>query len=251
MKKLVLDIETAPNVSEHWGLWNQNIGLSQVREFTRVIAFAAKWHGQRSVLFYSDYHHGHEAMIAHAWRLWDEADAVIHFNGTSFDLRHLRREFALAIVAGSLTGPPSPVAEIDIMRVVKKQFFFQSNKLDHISQQLGLQGKVSHEGHGLWSKCLQGDDKAWRKMRRYNIGDVNLTEEVYNLLLPWIDNHPHTGLYSGEEGVCPRCGSPTLKPRGFSYTQLSKFQRYRCDDCGSWSRGKFAVDHVDERAVKQ
>ena len=247
MKILTLDIETSYLVGQHWSLWNQNFGLSQIQEWTRVIAFAAKWHGKPKIEFYSEFHNGHEEMVKQAWRMWDEADAVVHYNGTSFDMPHLRREFALAKLR-----PPSPVEEIDLMRVAKKKFRFASNKLDHISQQLGLEGKISHEGHAL------SGPNAWREIRRRGVscdattsGDVKLTEELYDILLPWIDSHPHSGLNSGEENVCARCGSSELKPRGFSYTKLSMFQRYRCSSCGSWSRGKNAIGRVDQRAVSQ
>lgn len=211
-----------------------------------MICFAAKWSDTKRVEFYSEHHDGHDEMVGQAWRLWDEADAIVHFNGTNFDLPHLRREFLLS----GLT-PPSPVQEIDLLRVVRKHFRFTSNKLDHVSQQVGLSGKVSHEGHGLWTKCLAGDELAWKRMRKYNIGDVKLTEELYHRLLPWIDGHPHEGLHSGDDGVCGRCGSAEIQPRGFSYTAVSKFQRYRCAGCGSWSRGKSAVSRIDERAVAQ
>ena len=48
-KVLVIDIETSPNVVYAWGLWDQNIGISQVIEPSRVLCFAAKWVGQKKV----------------------------------------------------------------------------------------------------------------------------------------------------------------------------------------------------------
>lgn len=242
MKTLVLDIETSPNVAHVWGLFNQNVSLSQLRESTSVIAFAAKWVGDKRTVFYSDYTDGHDVMIAAAYALLEEADVVVHYNGRTFDIPHLQREFLLA----GLT-PPAPFKQIDLLQCVKKQFRFTSNKLDHVVQQLGLGNKTKHEGHTLWVRCMAGEAKAWALMRKYNIQDVKLTEQLYDVLKPWILNHPNVSLYNLQAG-CPRCGSPDgLERRGYEYTSVSKFQRYRCRQCGRWSRSGQAVERVDLR----
>lgn len=243
-KILTLDIETSPNVADVWGLFKQTVSLSQLRESTRVISFAAKWYGRKQVEFFSDFHNGHDEMVSAAHALWDEADVVVHYNGTTFDMPHLRREFLLG---GH--RPPSPVQEIDLLKVVRSRFRFTSNKLDHVSRQLGLVGKVGHTGHDLWVRCMAGDPKAWELMRRYNRGDVVITEQVYDILRPWISDGPHYGLFGVDDRVCGNCGSTKLQRRGLSYTKLSTYQRYQCTECGSWSRGKHAHQRVDARLV--
>lgn len=243
-KILTLDIETAPALADVWSLWNVNVGLSQLRQVSTVICFAAKWHGQRRVEFYSDHHNGHVNMVAHAHRLIGEADVVVHYNGAKFDMPHLRREFLLAELP-----PHRPVQEIDLLKVAKGRFRFQSNKLDHVSQQLGLGSKVKHAGRSLWVACMAGDEKAWAQMRRYNMADVRLTERLYDRLRPWIKGHPHMGLFIGEEHCCNRCGSTDLERRGLAHTPLSSYQQYRCRQCGGWSRGKTAIARVDERGT--
>lgn len=240
MRTLVIDIETSPNVADVWGLFNQNVSLSQLRESTRVIAFAAKWVGERKTTFMSDYTDGHEAMVQHAWELLSEADAVVHYNGRSFDIPHLQREFLLAGLA-----PPAPFQQIDLLHCVKKQFRFTSNKLDHVAQQLGLGAKTKHEGHTLWVRCMAGEAKAWAIMRKYNIQDVLLTEKLYELLKPWILHHPNASLYEGEG--CPACGGSELERRGYAYTSVSRFQRYRCKGCGRWSRAGRSDRRVELR----
>lgn len=240
MKVLVIDIETSPNLAHVWGLWNQNVSLSQLRESTRVIAFAAKWVGERKTSFFSDHSDGHQAMIEAAHALLDQADVVVHYNGRRFDIPHLNREFLLA----GLT-PPAPFAQVDLLDCVKKQFRFVSNKLDHVAQQLGLGAKTHHEGHTLWVRCMAGEAKAWATMRKYNIQDVVLTEKLYLRLKPWITSHPNASLFEG--AGCPACGSGKLEKRGYAYTSVSRYQRYRCLGCGKWSRGGRALDRVEIR----
>ena len=50
-KILLLDIEMAPNVAHVWGIWDQNIGLNQLRESSYVMCYAAKWLGDKKMIF--------------------------------------------------------------------------------------------------------------------------------------------------------------------------------------------------------
>jgi predicted RNA-binding Zn-ribbon protein involved in translation (DUF1610 family) len=133
-------------------------------------------------------------------------------------------------------SPPSPYKQIDLLRVVRSNFRFPSNKLDYVSQRLGLGEKVQHEGMALWTKCMKGDNDAWERMQEYNIQDVVLLESLYNKLLPWIKTHPNRNLFS-ESAVCPTCGGSSIQKRGQAISLSGTYQRYQCRDCGSWSQG--------------
>jgi hypothetical protein len=229
-----------------WGLWDQRIGLSQLIESTHLMCFAAKWVGKPRVMFHSTFHDGKQEMLDAAWKLLDEADALMSWNGKGFDTKHLMREF---LEAGM--PPPSPHKEIDLMLTAKRRFRFPSNKLQYVSTLLGLEGKQSHEGFGLWLKCLDGDAKAWGRMRRYNKQDVVLLEQLYEKLLPWIVGHPNVNLYGdgADLSACPKCGGTDLRKRGFAYTPTSRFQQYRCEGCGTWSRTGKRDTGADVREV--
>jgi DNA polymerase elongation subunit (family B) len=231
MRVLAIDIENSPNVAHVWGLWDQNVSLSQLRESAHTISFAARWLDSDETVFYSVHHDGKDAMLRAAWDLLNEADVVMGWNSRGFDAKHLNREF---IEAGIL--PPSPWRDLDLMLEVKKVFRFPSNKLDYVAGALGVGHKVQNRGHELWILCMAGDDEAWEEMKTYNIQDVDLLIDLYNKLQPWIKGHPAVGLYIGEEYGCPNCGSTKLSRRGFSYTGASVFQRFHCSDCGAWSR---------------
>ncbi len=245
MKILTVDIENRPNLAYVWGLWDQNVGLTQLVEAGETISFAAKWHGKKEVLFYSVHHHGKEEMLAQAHRLLSEADVVVGYNSKNFDMKHLNKEFILAGMS-----PPEPYAQVDLLNVVRKQFKFPSNKLDYVSQALQLGAKTSHSGFELWRDCMEGKEKAWNLMRKYNKQDVVLTEKLYDRLLPWIPSHPTVGLYvSFQDDTCPNCGSDDLQKRGFAYTKISKFQQYVCKSCGAWSRSGKRVEGIDLRSL--
>jgi DNA polymerase elongation subunit (family B)/predicted RNA-binding Zn-ribbon protein involved in translation (DUF1610 family) len=230
MKILALDIETRPALVYTWGIWNVNVGVDQIVDPGGMISYAAKWIGEDEVEFRSDFHDGHKRMVKRVWKLLNEADVVLHFNGRRFDVPHIQREF---IELGLL--PPAPFKQIDLLETVKRQFRFLSNKLAFVSPQLGLEGKVEHEGFMLWLKCMENDEDAWERMKQYNIRDAALLEDAYNLLRPWIKSHPSIAI---EEGLtaCPKCGGERLQARGWAYTRQSKFRRYQCQDCGGWVR---------------
>lgn len=250
-KILTLDLETAPMVVHSWGLFNQNIGINQIVTPGRVIAFGAKWLDKKPVIFKSEYHDGYSEMVASAHQLVDEADIVIHYNGTTFDMPHLNTSFWKE---GLL--PPSPVLQIDLLKTARKVFRLDSRKLQFFSQAAGLEGKLSHTGHQMWMDILTGTTevqaKAWKLMRQYNIQDVRVTEDLYHEILPWIPGHPHLGAFETDGQMhCPNCSSTELQKRGFKFTLTGgAYQQYQCQGCGKWSRASRSVSLQKNRGTE-
>ena len=236
------DIESSPSLADVWSLWNTTVSLSQLRESSRVICFAAKWAGERKTLFWSEFRDGHEEMVRAAHSLLSEADVVVDYNGNKFDRPMMNREFAKLRL-----GPPAPYRAIDLYRVIRKQFRFPSNKLEFVLRDLELPEKVKHEGHSLWVKCMAGDARAWKSMERYNRQDVGSLEALHDRVLPWITTYPSRRLYDGD--VCPNCTRGELVREGYAYTAVGKYQRYSCKHCGTWSRGSRRIDGVDIQGV--
>lgn len=226
---LTLDIETSPNVVYAWGLWDQNIGVSQVIEPSRVLCVAAKWYGEKGVAFV-DERAGRKKMARAVWDLLDQADIVVGYNHEAFDLPHLHREF---ILAGLL--PPSPYRTVDLLKVNRRRFKWASNRLGYVAETLGIGSKLETGGHALWRDVLAGDEKAWARFRRYNIQDVVLTEQLFDILAPWA-GLPHRGQWTGEMRSCYACGSIELVPMGFVYGRSVAYPKVQCADCGAWGK---------------
>ena len=235
MKILLLDIETAPNRVYSWGLWDQNIATNQVEDSSYILCWAAKWHGQAKMFFASAEKQSRKAMLKDIHRLLDEADVVLHYNGQKFDIPTLNKEF---IKAGF--PPPSPYKQLDLLLVARKAFRFESNKLDYVSGALEIGKKVKHEGFDLWVKCMKGDPKAWKRMGRYNRGDVTLLEKLYHRLRPWIERHPNQSAFKNAL-ACPKCGSEKTQRRGEQVAMTRTYRRYQCLTCGGWFKGNKAV----------
>ena len=244
MKILFLDIETSPNLAYVWGLFKQNISINQIEQSTEMLCFGARWYGEKKVTFRSVHHHGKEEMLKEVHRLLDEADVLVGWNSKAFDSKHLKREL---LQAGML--PPSPYKEMDLMLAVKSQFKFPSNKLDYVAQTLGVGAKVQHSGFELWRKCMADDKKAWAEMKKYQIQDVDLLVDLYEILKPWIPNHPHTALHDGLEDGCVVCASTNLQRRGVARTASGTYQRFQCQGCGKWQRGPISINKTLTRSI--
>lgn len=244
MKILLLDIETAPNTAFVWGLFKENIPTVRLLESSYTLCWAAKWYGEEETFFSSVYAETPKKMLKRIHTLMDAADAIVHYNGSRFDIPILNKEFLLY----NLT-PPRPSKQIDLYRVVKQRFKFTSNKLDYIAKMLGV-GEKKNTTFELWVDCMKNDAAAWQKMEEYNRHDVILLENVYERLKPWIKGHANHSLYS-ESGIrCPNCGSDRYTRRGYAYTQTAKYVRCQCKACGNWFRtGRSLAGGPDERAV--
>jgi hypothetical protein len=230
LKLLLVDIETAPHLAATWGLWDQNVALDQLLKPGYTLCWAAKWHGDKEIMFESVVT-GPKTMVRRIHKLLNEADAVCHYNGKKFDIPTLNKEFLLMELP-----PPSPAKQVDLLETARKRFRLASNKLDFVAQQLGLGSKTKHKGMELWLGCMNKNQEDWKTMEAYNKQDVVLLEKVYDRLKPWIEGHPNLSVMEDVE-CCTRCGSDNFQARGRAYTTASSYPRYQCNNCGGWFRG--------------
>lgn len=233
IKLLFLDIEISPTLAAVWGLWNQNINVDNILGNSEVLSWAAKWHGSDEVEYSSLGMTSKKNMIHEVYKLLEEADAVVTYNGNRFDLPILSQEFLMA----GLT-PPAPYHSIDLLQTMKRRFRGTSNKLSYWLSRLELGEKVQHRGPQLWLDCMNGDKEAFAEMEEYNIGDVVELEKLYDRVLPWIPNHPNRA-YGHEGIVCPYCESEKVQARGFTKSNNNglRYHRFQCRNipaCGGW-----------------
>ena len=161
MKKLYLDIETAPSIVFCWGLFDKFIPIDNIIEPGYTLCWAAKWDGEKEIMFSSLQKDGEAAMVQKIHSLLEEADAVIHYNGKKFDIPKLNSEFLRLHY-----DPPATYHQIDLLETARRQFRLASNKLDYVCQHLEIGQKVKHsKGMELWKGCLNGDKKSWAPPR--------------------------------------------------------------------------------------
>lgn len=236
-KILLLDIETAPALVYTWGLFDQNIGLNQIVHDGYMLSWAAKWLGDARIMSDSVFNHtksfkadprDDKSIAFSIWKLMDEADIIVAHNGDQFDIKWLNTVF----LKNGLP-PISSYKSVDTLREAKNNFKFLSNKLEFLVKKLGVGEKMGNEGFTLWTRCMEGDKKAWDIMVKYNKQDVLVLEKLYLQLRPFIKRHPNLALYAdGTNLICTSCGGSEVRKKGYAYTQNNKFQRFICLACG-------------------
>lgn len=236
---LTIDIERLPGLAH---VWDQKTSFVSYRNFVQqptTICWAARWYGQSRVIFESAWK-SRDRMIERAWELFDEADAVVTFNGDKFDIPHLQGDW---LRHGY--GPPSPYKSIDLYKMARNRFGLVSNGLDHLTRELGYKGKETRYSIEMAQAAMSGDRTAQKELRTYNAADVELTEWTHDRLTGWLPGHPH--MKASDDLICNQCGSKELTQLPKPYRAvLLEYQAYRCDVCKgivrtNWNTKRVAV----------
>ena len=162
MRILYYDLETAPNLVYSFNTFKANIGHEQIVEPARIICFSYQWDDETKVHFESEHHSSRKEMLDKLWELLDEADFVVGYNNAGFDDIWVKSELL------SEGYPPfSPFRSIDLYQGIKRLTRFPSKKLAYVAPRMLDDAKVTHTGFKLWIDCLNGDEKAWKLMKKY------------------------------------------------------------------------------------
>lgn len=235
-KIVFFDLETIPNLFHAWDVYEAD-ALWMERDW-RIISFAAKELGKKKVTVYAlpDFplykkdKHNDRALCKKLWEMMNDADFLIAHNGDRFDIKKTNTRL---VVNGF--KPPSPYKTIDTLKIAKKYFKFDSNRLDELCRILKIGRKKRTGGKDLWKDCLEGKPAAWKKMKAYNAYDVVLDEKLYLKLRGWHATHPKVTLHKGtkieREESCPACGSRVYQKRGLEHYPNFDRARHQCKKC--------------------
>lgn len=238
-KVLLFDIENSPLISYTWGIWEQNV--VEVKEEWYILCFAYKWLGEKQTHFislpdfesYEKNKKDDEALVKELHKLFEQAEVIIAHNGDAFDIKKANSRFIQHRLE-----PPSFYKTIDTLKIARRYFKFDSNKLDRLGQYLKVGRKEKNMDFSVWLGCMEGDLKVWKKMETYNKQDVVLLEKIYYKLRSWDLQSPNMNLVLGGIYSCPRCGSEHTQKRGVRHTKTCSYQSYQCMNCGGWSQGE-------------
>jgi hypothetical protein len=233
----MLDIETSTGTASVWGngMYQQNLIRMETQPY--MLSFAYSWLDEnrihiRALPDYKNYKTDKENdydLCCDLWQLLDESDIVISHNADRFDIRKSNGRFLFHGMS-----PPSPYKTVDTLKIVRKYFALASNKLTDVCEFLGIGKKLDHYGVELWFDCQNGDPKAWRLMKKYNIHDVKILKALYSKIRGWAKNHVDLSRYF-DYVCCPNCTSYDISWRGWDYNKKKPHRRIHCDACGCWS----------------
>jgi len=227
-RTLIFDIETSPLIAYIWQLGEQRVNLDQIKEDWYVLAFAAKWLGEKKVMYVDTRNKKEKDLLQAIWALLDEADVVITQNGKKFDSRKLNARF---IEYGM--QPPSPYKHWDTYRVADTVADFTSHKLEYLTDKLCTKyKKLKHHkfpGLSLWKECLKGNTEAWNEMKKYNIHDVLSTEELYTKIQAWAPQ--------SVPSIHHMCSAKYAIAWGTRPFEGEMYKRMFCKKCKTYFRG--------------
>lgn len=187
MRTLLLDFEAFPNLAYTWGFYEVNV-IKVVRP--RIVCSVAwKWadtgkKGVAALPDFSEYRRNkftNRALMQHIRDLANDAQIIVGHNVDAYDIKRGNTD-----MLKNELDPPAEFKTIDTLKIARQKFGFNSNRLGDLCEYLGVPGKVQHEGFALWEKCMAGDMRAWSRMKKYNLGDVDpCLEGVWKKFAPW------------------------------------------------------------------
>ena len=238
LKMLVLDIETSPFTAYSYNRWQVNISdLMRRDDDITILSYAYKWIGSDEVFYEENRDNCDKAILEKLSKVLDEADIVIGHNMQRFDAPMINTRLAM-----NGLPPTSPYRVVDTLKIAKKHYKFEKNSLDWVARSLKCSRKLEHKnfpGMAIWIEMLHGNDEAWAENKAYNKMDVVVTEEIYYKMRAFTKPHPSIVIGADSSSKrCVTCGSKDLTEDGYHYTNTSKFKRYKCANCGSFSRAR-------------
>lgn len=194
-KVLIYDIETSYNIVKSWRVgYDIHINPGDIIHERKIICISYKWLNEDQVYSLTwDDDQDDKFLLEQFIEVLNEADLIVAHNGDNYDLKFIKTR-ALKHRLPMLVN----YNQFDTLKLAKKKFLFNSNKLDYIAKFLGHEGKISTE-LALWDNIiLRKDPKALAKMLEYCDQDVLQLEQIYLDLVYWDNPKNHVGVLNGE-----------------------------------------------------
>lgn len=179
-KVLIIDIETRSLTVKTFGLRDQNIGLEQVVDDGGILCWSAKWLGGDKVFFEETkgVKSKEKVILKKLKKLMDEADIILGQNSQSFDVPIING----LLLYYDLIDDVKEYKQIDTLRMSRSKYKFLSHKLQYMSGKLCEIKKQTHAkfpGMSLWMEYEAKNPLAFAEMKKYNMADVQATEELF------------------------------------------------------------------------
>lgn len=233
-KILIYDIETTRVKAWVWWSGKQFVSGDSLIDEPKIITIAYKWLGEDDITVLTwDEKSSDKQLLEKFLKVYNSADMVIGQNNDRFDNRWVN---ARAMKYGLDVN--TFVRSFDIMRETKRLFRLPSYSMKYITNYLGIQTKLEHEGIKMWEKIQTGTPEEQKeylqKMVEYNRQDIVATEDMYLTLRKYMGHKTHFGVLNGQERfTCPNCGGKNVSLDKTTVTPAGTVQRImKCNDDG-------------------
>jgi len=240
MKRVFLDIETAPNTALTWKAgYKIKIPHENIVKERAILTMCWKTEHEKEVHNidwdfkkigrWRDQNNDADYRIVKKFaEVIDDADEIVGHNIDRFDLPWIKGRMAHHKIRGNVD-----VTTVDTLKWARKMGL-NSCRLDYLGKYLFGQGKMN-TSFNLWIDIvLDRDQEALDYMVEYCKRDVLLLQEVYNELSHYAKPKTHVGVSLGSERwSCPHCGSEHVhkKQNKISAAGIRRHQM-KCQSCG-------------------
>ncbi len=230
LKRLYFDLETSPAVGYFWRPgWKINISYHNIVQEPQIICVCYKWAGEDKT-YSLDWGKGQsdKGLLKKFIKIANKADQLVGHNGDRFDLKWIKTRCLFHDI------PTFPKYQtIDTLKQARANFNFNSNRLDYIAKFLGFEGKKDTGGFQLWVDCMNGDEKALKKMIDYCKGDVVILEKVFDRINNYVPHRAHARVNEdAEKWQCPECLSTNVILNRSTTTAMGTIRRQmNCKKC--------------------
>ncbi len=167
--------------------------------------------------------------------VFESCDMHATWYGSRFDLPVIK---ARMIQAGLKPLPPKP--HLDLWKTARYDFKTGGgNRLAKWQDFLGIPEEKTVVKQSIWIKARYGHEPSLKYIYHHCLIDVDVLENVFVHLKPWIQDIPVRGLMvPTERGACISCGSTHLVARGWRVSKTRRYQQFQCKNCGHWQAAK-------------
>jgi len=239
-KILFLDIETSPNRVFSWGLGKVYLRPENIIEERKIICISYKWAGEKKVTSINwGKNQNDKSLLQKISKVLLEADEIVAHNGDKFDLKWINGRLLYHNLS-----PLGPLTSSDTLKMSRKVFYLNSQKLNYLSQYMKLGKKAVTGGYSLWKNIvLNKCPKALKKMIKYCEQDVKLLEKVYNRIVKFSPNIKRKSKFPKVHAICINCKSANLIKYGTYTSKIGKkYQKFMCHDCGTGFKSEIQLD---------
>ena len=232
LKRLFWDVETSPNIVLSWRCGGKIfIDHQNIIQERAIICICWKWEDGKRVNALTWDKGDDREMVAKFASVVAQADELVAHNGDKFDLRWFNGR---NLIHG--LDPVPHGKTVDTLKIARKHFYLNSNRLDYLGSLLLGEGKIKTD-FSLWRRILlDNEELALGEMVRYCKKDVVLLQRIWERLRDYETPKTHAGvLLTGnpsDRWTCPHCASVDVKKSKTNTTAKGMVQhQMKCGVC--------------------
>ena len=214
--------------------WKITLNVDNIIQERAIICICYKWEGQKKVESLTWNNGDDRELIEKFSEVMQGADEMVAHNGDNFDMKWFNGRHLMHGME------PVPKAKtVDTLKIARKRFYLNSNRLDYLGKILLGEGKIKTD-FGLWKRItLENDEEAMQDMVRYCKKDVVLLERIYKRLRSYEEPATHAAVAASGNPMhrwkCGHCGSKNVQTSKTKTTARGMMQyQMRCNDCGRY-----------------